>query len=204
MRPLLLGFTLVLMPALTGTSFANVPSAITSTWPSCIQVVPGGNISTVIVVRDISNNPVPGSNVVLSYSDCPSLVVCPGPGDAYVHDPVNRTLAMTADATGKVVFNLRAGDGCATADLRIFADLVPLGSARVVSPDQNGDLVVNGTDSALEQGKVGTSDLSGDLDCDGDADSADVDFMHPYLGSTCTNPTPVRPQSWGGLKLHYR
>src|SRR5262245_19781234 len=148
-------------------ALASVPSATMSTFPTCVRVVPGGNIVTIVIVRDLAGLPIPGAMVTLSYANCAGFAVCPGPGDAYTHDPVAKTISLMTNVVGSAPFYLRAGGGCVPSGLDISANGVFFGSARVVSADQDGDLAVTSADLAIETAKVGTLDLSGDVDCDG-------------------------------------
>jgi hypothetical protein len=194
----------LLLAAFATPALAGVPSAASSTLPDCIRVVPGGNIVTTIIVRDFASNPISGSIVVLNYSDCAGLAVCPAPGDGYLHDPVAKTISLPTNGVGSAPFYLRAGGGCATPSVRIYADGILLGSRPVMSADQNGDLVVGTGDHALVTSKIGTSDLSGDLDCNGVVDAADAAIVLQYHGNSCNEPTGARATSWGQVKTIYR
>lgn len=197
----------LLAPPTVSRAIASVPSPVNSTFPSCIQVVPGGNFVTTIVVRDLIGNPIAGSVVELSYANCAGLAVCPNvpPLDPYTHDPVAKTITLSTNSSGIASFHLRAGGGCVNSGVDIRADNVFFGSARVVSADQNGDLVVNATDVALVTPKIGTADLSGDVNCDGVVNANDLSEVQSLsFGNACDNPTPTRPTSWGSLKILYR
>jgi len=185
-------------------AFAAIPSPGNCTVPTCIRVVPGGNIVTTVIVRDILNTPIPNSTVWLSYANCPGLVLCAGPGDPYFNDVANHRLVLATNPVGSAPFYIRGGGGCVNAGIDIFADAIYLGSARLASADQNGDLMVDPTDLAIETAKVGTSDLSGDLDCNGVVDNLDRGEVTKYIGNSCSDATPVSPRSWGKLKILYR
>ena len=195
--------TLLATPAF---AFLPAPYPPNCTVPTCVRMVPAGNIVTAVIVRDSNNDPIPNSVVSLSYANCPGFVLCTGGPlpDAYFIDAANHRVALVTNAVGSAPFYLRAGGGCVPAALDIMAAGVPLGTARVVSADQNGDLVVDATDVAIVTSKMGTADLSGDLDCDGDVDTLDRDIVANYFGNTCLEATPTHPRSWGSLKLVYR
>ena len=202
--PRMTAFAPLLLAALAARAMAAVPAPAYSTLPACIDVVPGGNLVTIIIVRDYAFSPVSGSMVVLSYADCPGLVVCPAPGDGYLHDPIAKTISLPTNAMGSAAFYLRAGGGCVTPSVRITADGVLLGSRPVMSADQDGDLAVGAGDHALVASKIGTSDLSGDLDCNGIVDAADEAIVLQYHGNNCTEPTGTRATTWGRVKTIYR
>lgn len=187
---------------------AGVPSAANSTLPSCIKASPDGSAIDVFVVRDLAHVPINNSLVVLDYSDCPTFVPCPqgagSPPDDYVVDLPTHTIRTFTNGSGQAVFYLRAGGGCFVYPIRIYADGVFLGSRRASSTDQNGDLAVNATDVAILTAKVGTTDLTGDLDCDGVVNSYDLSIQNYSLGAECLGPTPARPSTWGRVKLIYR
>ena len=186
---------------------AGVPSAASSTVPGCLHASPDGSLITVIVIRDVASNPVASSTVVLDYSQCTDFEPCAQlgpPGDDYVLDAANSRIIKTTNASGQAIFHLRAGGGCQVYPIRVLADGVLMGSRPAASTDQNGDHVVDPADVAILQAKVGTSDLTGDLDCDGVVDSYDVSIQDSTLGSDCLDPTPARRQTWGTVKLIYR
>jgi len=193
---------------LASSAFAGVPSPANSTVPACLATTPGGNIVSVVIVRDLANNPSANSLVVIDYSQCQSFVPCPqggpGPGDGYIVDPIAKQIRMFAGPQGQAPFYLRAGGGCSNSGIRIFADGVLLGSMHAASADQNGDLSVDGADVAAVHLKIGTADLSGDLDCSGVVNSTDESIVASYVGVNCLNPTDARPRSWGSIKVIYR
>jgi len=198
---------LAALGSLPGAVLAAVPSPSNSSVPACLATTPGGNIVTTIVVRDFANTPIANSTVVIDYNGCAGFVPCPtgsGPPDAYVVDPVGKTITMLSGPQGQALFYLRAGGGCSNAGIRVSADGVLLRVIPAASADQNGDLAVTAADVAIVQSKVGTSDLSGDINCDAVVNSTDVSIVQGYVGITCSNPTDVRPPSWGKLKTIYR
>ena len=63
---------------------------------------------------------------------------------------------------------------------------------------------MNGTDESIELGKVGGSDPTGDLTCDGGVTNADVVALRAHLGHTCSGIVGTRPGTWGKLKTIFR
>ena len=154
-------------------------------------------------VRDAANNPVNGSVVVLGYADCPTFAPCPAAGppiDDYLVDYGTKTLRTTTNAAGQAIFHLRAGGGCQVYPITIFADGVFLAA----STDQNGNGIVDAIDVIILTAKVGGSDLTGDLDCDGVVDNYDLSIQDGSLGSARPTVNPTRETSWGRVKTIYR
>ena len=199
---------LLIVAATAARAASSVPSPGNSTIPSCLLTTPGGNIVDVVIVRDLASNPINNSLVVLDYDNCPGFVPCPqgggAPGDNYVVDPVAKTIRLFTSSQGQAPFYLRAGGGCSGNGIRISADGVLLGQIRAASADQNGDLAVDGADFALIASKIGTSDLSGDLNCDGVVDVLDQYAAMAYNGVNCLDPTDTHHRSWGSVKTIYR
>lgn len=103
-----------------------------------------------------------------------------------------------------------SGGGCATGvslpvgnshDGVILATRVTF-----LSPDQNGDLVVDGQDMAILDAKLGTHDPTGDFDFDGTVTEADLAIAHAHYGhfAAGTGPVPAVAASWGRIKSLYR
>ncbi len=170
-----------------------------------------------VEVRDFANNPKAGVSVALVfgkpgftpvYGPCPAFPPCPGgPGSpipAYVVDVPNRRITQNADQHGIAEFSIRMGGTCPDSLVGVYADGVPLAVRALVSPDQSGDLIVDSTDLALLQAKVGTTDLTGDFDGDGIVTAADVALLQAHMGHSCGVATPTVPRTWGRLQLLYR
>lgn len=206
-RPLAAAFALAVIAALSPAVAAALPSPANSTLPACIATTPGGNLLGVVIVRDLANNPINASLVVLDYSQCAGFVPCPqggAPYDAYVVDLPSKTIRMFTGPQGQAPFYLRAGGGCSNSGIRIYAGGVFLGSRHAASADQNGDLVVDGSDVAAVTAKVGTTDLTGDMDCNNVVDAADVSIVHTIVGVNCLSPTRTARPTWGRVKTIYR
>jgi len=189
-------------------AFAGVPSAFNSSIPPCLETTPGGNIVSTIIVRDLASIPIAGTLVVIDYSQCDGFVPCAPNGnglpDGYIIDPVARTIRMFSGPQGQAPFHLRAGGGCSGNGIHIYADGVLLGSMHAASADQDGDLSVTAADIAAVHAKIGSADLSGDLDCNGVVNAIDEGLVTHYVGVTCLDPTEAQPRSWGSVKLIYR
>ena len=64
--------------------------------------------------------------------------------------------------------------------------------------------IVDAIDVIILTAKVGGSDLTGDLDCDGVVDNNDLSIQDGSLGSACPTVNPTRETSWGRVKTIYR
>ncbi len=112
---------------------------------------------------------------------------------------------MFSDLEGRAAFTVRGGGTCAGGTVDIRADGVPFGSRALASPDQNGDLAVDGADFVLAAGKPGTTDPTADFDCDGVVTTADLDILAGHSGHHALGiAIPIVAGSWGTLKLRYR
>ncbi len=187
-------------------AFAGIPSPINSTVPPCFFACPAGDLAFQIVVRDIGNNPIAGSTVVLDFADCPGFVVCPANGsELYIWDPATRWLRWFTDASGTVRFAIRGGGTCAAGQVRVLADGVRMAMRSLASPDQDGSLLVDGADALHVNSLLGSADPTADLDCDGTVTNTDLSILtNQHGGHSCTNVVPARPRSWGSLKQIYR
>ena len=201
--------SLLLLVACVSAATAAVPSPANSTTPNCIAACPLGDMPVVVTVRDLANNVIAGSTVVLDFSSCPGAFICTfPPGDPYLYDPATRTVRMTTNASGVANFPLRAGGGCANG-VRIFADGVMLKQCSLASPDQTGNGMVVcfaiDTDCAVFAGKLGGADPTADFDCDGDVDEIDQLTLFQHTSHACEGIVdPARRSSWGRVKAHYR
>ena len=193
----------VATPALAG---LPTPDPGLSTIPPCFVSCPDGSFESAIVVRaSFGGFPVPGSIVVLNYSACAGVVICPvDPADGYLHNPTLKTLMLVTDATGTARFRIRGGGACASPGIQIFADGIGFGSRPIAGVDQTADLVVDSQDVDAVLARVGTADLTGDLDCSGSVTAADVAIVTQHLNAMCAIATPSRPTSWGRVKILYR
>ena len=207
--------TLVLAVAVSAAAVssasAGVPSPANSTLPACMALCPMGDMPFTVTVRDLANNPVAGSAVVLDFSGCPNgAFICPPhPPDPYTVNLAARTLLMVTAANGSVTFPARIGGvgpaGCA----KVFADGVLLRSYALASPDQNGNgvaVIIVDVDDALFAAKLGTVDPTADFDCSGGVvDAADQLIFNQHLSHSCEGIVDaIGRRTWGSLKQHYR
>ena len=206
--------SLVLLALLTATASpgtAAIPSPANSTLPPCLVLCPLGDIPFTVIVRDIANNPVAGSSVVISFAGCPdSAFVCPQrPNDPYVVNPGVPSIQMISDASGKVTFPARVGGSGPVGCAAVFADGVLLRNYALASPDQNGDGVVIalfGPDLPVFSAKLGTADPTADFDCSGGpVNAADQFIFDQHTSHACDGIVlPATRRTWGTLKSHYR
>jgi hypothetical protein len=71
-----------------------------------------------------------------------------------------------------------------------------------LSPDQDGNLIVDGADMALIEAKLGTHDPTADFDFDGTVTEADRNIAQAHYGhlASGSGPVAVRRGTWGRLK----
>lgn len=180
-----------------------VPSPGNSSVGACLLLDPTGAFPFAVTVRDYSNFTLAGSVVTIDLCACPAVVLCPSaPGAPRLNAAC--TVTGITDAGGTHTFAIKGGGGCSAEVVRIYADGVLLATRRVASTDQDADLQVTAADAALLAARLGSSDLTGDLDCDGAVTVSDQVVLNSHLGGTCLPPTPARRGSWGDLKIRYR
>ena len=148
------------------TAAADVPSPPNFTVPYGVQIVaengggqPDPEGAFQVTIRDLANNPIQNSLVVLDFRACPDLALCANPLDpaAIVHCPT-KTVRKFTDANGQVTFHV-VGFSSATPGspgptqpaAKVYADGVLAANVLVVMYDLNG-------------GGLGASDLSAWLD----------------------------------------
>lgn len=193
--------------AVPSAASADIPSAARSSVDPCVVLCPAGDLALHVIVRNAADIPQPGSVVDLEFSACPEFHLCtPLGGEPYTHlsGPGFDLVRTTANGQGAAMLPVRAGGGCPAGLARVYADGVPLALRAIASPDQNGDGIVQALDATLLQSKIGTSDPTGDFDGDGMVTSADLAILNAHVGHACALPTPVRPNTWGRLKMLYR
>ena len=205
MRRLLLLLLLAspaVLAALPNRAAAGVPSPSNSIVDPCLVVCPLGDIPFTVRVRDLADNPIANSFVEVSFCNAPNIHFCPPPG-------LNPCAVLgVTDVFGNITFAITAGGITSGTQLaRISADGVLLAYREVASPDQDGSLMVNGTDQGILNPKLGSADRTGMLTCDltsGRVVQADLDALKLHMGHTCGAVVPAEPRSWGNLKLIYR
>lgn len=196
---------LVLAALVPGTASAKPPSPANSSWPPFIVVCPSGDMSVVVVARDLANNPLPGEPVEIDWCDSCATIIAPctpDTGGGLEHLSDCHVRAWTDD-WGTVVFRLHAGGPCPAGVLLVAGDL-PFGRLPVMSPDQNGDGQVDAFDRAAWESAALVQDPRGDLDGSGVVDAADEVILDHHAGHGCTATVPVAHRTWGTLKVQYR
>ena len=145
-------------------AFAGVPSPGNSTLPSpAFFTVVGSSLGVAdpygafsITVRDLANNPINGSSVVLDFSGVSDAQLCSDQLD--VASTVNcaaKTVRKFTNASGVVSFTVVGGStntggsaGAGLGGVKVYADGVLLGSLTAAMLDEDG------------AGGVGANDLS--------------------------------------------
>ena len=174
---------------------ANVPSPPNCSVDPCLVICPQGDIPFHVTVRDFANVPIANSAVVIDFCSCV------GHGFSFCLSLPCRVVAIS-DIAGRATFNIPGGGLCATP-VSVYADGVLLASRTIASPDQNGDMTVDAADAAILGGKIGTTDPSGDLDCDGSVTPNDQSTRALHAQHSC-GAVPTQEQSWGRTKAIYR
>ena len=179
-------------------AMAAIPSPADSDIPCGINLVttvsgaadphPFGTVT--IVVRDVAQNPIPGSSVVIDFNSCtPDIRVCsvqPAGGvTADCSGTVGEINAVT-DGAGTVVLRIvgganntggspAAGFKCAT----VFADGVNLGTVNVGAYDENGGTGVNPADISVWLPDSFDVDFEGrsDFNCTNSVNPADLALL---------------------------
>jgi hypothetical protein len=140
-------------------AMAGIPSATTSSQPTptVIKIVghgsppdAAGNIQ--YTIRDASNNPVPGSTVILNFASCGDVRICSS--DVAVGASVNcgaNSVTGVTNASGVLVISVAgAGNGVGapttTKCVAVTADGVPLSNLGAATADYNGTSGVNSLD----------------------------------------------------------
>jgi hypothetical protein len=152
--------------AVAATAFAGVPSPGNSTIPGRINLVGtdvGGvpdaaasGATVTVTVRDLANNPIANSTVVLDFANC-TVDTRFGDVQPFAGLTTNcgaKTVRAFTDVAGQATFVVVGGGfgtpaahavGCG----RVFADGVQLGTLNVGFYDMNGVAGVGGADLAL-------------------------------------------------------
>src|SRR5205814_1056227 len=123
------------------------------------------------------------------FSACPFFPYCAASPGPYLVDPQNHRISLPTDSHGVADFLLSLEGGCDGMLLHVFADGVALANPRIVLMDQDDDEIVSDADVAIAQGKVGTPDLTADVNCDGFTTSADVDIITAHRSHACPRST---------------
>jgi hypothetical protein len=168
---------------------------------------PAGDSVFVVIPRHLSMQPWAEGDVWVDLCDCPAVRLSRTGAVGYAVDAAGCVATAPPPADAIYRFPVAGGGLCPGAWARTYADGVVLLANRtvVVSPDQNGDLLVDSTDVAIVRSKLGTPDPGADLDGDGAVTQSDVHLVIGHLGHASPDRlVPVLPATWGRLKLLYR
>ena len=125
----------VLTTAFAGAALAQtgVPSPGNSTLPAFATTTAGGSDFFQVIVRDLANNPIAGSIVIVDFGDC-TASLCPTqpPGHVIVGDIVR----VTTSASGVALFSICGTLSRPSCTVTIAADGVTLG----VRPARQADV----------------------------------------------------------------
>lgn len=186
-------------------SFASaIPSPADSDVPSCLIACPEGEILFRVVVRDVAQNPIVGSTVMLDFSACPVFPYCGPTSGPYGIDPTNRRISRLSGVGGVADFSLALRGVCGDVTITVYASGVNLRIVPLPVMDQDGSGTVGSADIAIATAKIGTGDRSADVDCTGFVTQSDVDIIATHSGHECPLTTPTDRSSWGRLKILYR
>ena len=151
-------------------AMAGVPSPGNCTSPAFIRVVgaltqtatpdsTAGKFS--VIVRDLANNPISGSNVVVDFSGCNDIKIASNQIHPYVTNCVTKSVSQNTDGTGTAAFTLlgsswNAGTYTALGCSKIYADGVLLSSPTVAAFDLDGATGVTTADLSVWLAENGT------------------------------------------------
>ncbi|MBI5168337.1 MAG: hypothetical protein HZA61_02495 [Candidatus Eisenbacteria bacterium] len=173
-------FALLLCATAAAPAVADLWWPANSTIPSRITIVgwsgarPDAAVGQFeVVVRDLANNPVPGSVVVIDFSSLPEVHLASDQMDAAVlTNCAQHSVRRFTDAAGRAVFTVMGHGGNATlapGPLRahIYADGVLLGSPLVAILDVDGSGGAGANDVALFLDSFALPQPPGCFDYDG-------------------------------------
>lgn len=184
-----------------------------STVDSALLVCPAGDLPFVAIARilpDVLAFRV--WTILVDITDCAGLAlgtIPQGAGLAQVQYGGRTYLEQVCSPAGYAEFRIPAGgvgSGLTIPVIETHGGVVLRTRSTLISPDQNGDLMVDKTDVALATGKLGGSDPTADFDHDGIVTPADLVVLGAHLGHAdlSLRPTPVARSTWGGIKQTYR
>lgn len=202
-----------------GAAMASVPSAANSTIPSNINLVGrvAAAVSTnhpiTVVVRDLANNPVPNSSVVIDFTGCQDVQASNAQADLGVLvDCITHTVRGVTDVAGSVTMHVQGGAGAVGTGGEpgpVYAGGTPSGACAVITADgvNLGSVFVGAFDLDKGNGSpagVGASALSewlqdfgacavapfcarSDFNGDGAVGAADLSLQLVEFGSSADN-----------------
>ncbi len=205
--PLGLGLAaLTLLAAIAAPAWAGIAVPWTSFVPRRLFICPAGDSVFVVLPRDMTWSAWGEDAVWIDLCGCPGVHLVRSGATAYTLDAAGCVATLPAQPSGVYGFALEGGGLCPGGTFKVYAGGVLLAvDSLLASPDQNGDLVVDNTDLAIAQAKLGTHDAGADLDGDGTVTQADLELLSAHLGHGASSaPVPARLATWGRLKLLYR
>jgi hypothetical protein len=149
-----------------------------------------------VVIRDIANNPIPNSFVVVDFSNCPDIRIASDQlNPNYTVNCTNHTVGAYTNVEGKVVFTLlgsswNAGTYSGPSAARMFSDGVLLGSTIASVFDLDGKGGVSGADVSEWLGDLATQVYRGRSDYNGSGTISGADFS-VLLGELGTHGSTV-------------
>ncbi len=203
---LVTGLLACAIPVVAWSNCEYMPAPWNCTVPPRLVACPLGDAGYEVVVRDVGNWPVVDVLVRLDFSKCSGAAFCPVQGDLTAWDPVARVASTWSNDQGVAAFHLKMGGICPDDSIEVLACSTVLGrSVGVASPDQDGNLVVNGADVAIVRGLLGTGSPQADFDGDGLVEADDLAFVaEQHYAHGCDGVVPTRRPGWGTLKQLYR
>jgi hypothetical protein len=169
--------------AFAGASRANVADPSKSHLPARVFACPAGDSVTVVFVRELNGMPWNNRGVVtFDFCACAGFRLVPGGTAGGSIDSSGCrivTAPLALDGLAQVAI---AGGGVGAGQWVGFQADAFLGSRALASPDQNGDWIVDGADVAIVHAKIGTTDVSADLDGDGMVTATDEALALAHLG----------------------
>jgi hypothetical protein len=184
-------------------AMAGIPTAANSTSPASLRLV-GSALSVpdsvsgkfTVTVRDVSLNPVTGSNVVVLFSGCTSdIAIASNQLNAnYTVNCAAKTVSGFTNSAGQVAFTLLGGSftslvhtGLSCA--QILADGVLLSSPTIGTFDMNGVGGISAGDLSVWLADLGAGGYRGRADYDGNGvvSAGDVSIWLGVLGRGKSN-----------------
>ena len=169
-------------------AMAGVPSATTSSQPSGLFMKvlgqsagsqdPASNFS--YTIRDASNNPVPGSVVILNFASCTDVRICSSPQPTGTANCGAKTVSGVTNASGQVTFGIIGSSSAGAATFgscaHVTADGVPMSNLHVATGDYDAVNGINPLDVSATFGDVnaGTNRARSDFDNNGIVNPLDV------------------------------
>ncbi len=195
---------LLLAVAAPTPAWAGPPNPLNCHVPPRLVSCPAGDSTFVVIVRGWTDDPwTDGCCVRIDLCTCAGYHLSRLGTHPYTVDSTGCGVSVDhEDALGEASFPLAGGGLCPGDSVLVTAEGIPLfPQPRVVSLDQDGNLVVDATDVAIVQAKVGTADPTADFDGDGQVTAADVAIVQAHLGHHAPDVTAVGPDGPGRLAL---